>query len=354
MSLNVGIVGLGRIGRGVLRGNFAQTKGGRFNIRVVCDVMAIDHVAYLLANDSTYGRPPFQVDCDEDHLVLDGVRVHYQRVDRRRTGQDDDSFDLLRQYDLDVLFDATGTATIKDFRSLIKYGGAKKILCTWNVSGCDISLVYGINHSDYDPLQHDVISCSTCTGNALAPVCHILDKHIGIDYARAITIHPQLSDQRVLDGYHSSSQLGRGCATSIIPTSTNVAKSTTLVLPNLQSKLEAMSYRVPTAIVSVIDMSASLTRTTSLKECTDLFEEYAKEELAGILHCDYGAWGHQKASIDYMETEYSSILLMHHLTVRKGRQLGLSLMHDNEHAYCCRVLDILGVMEMSETNPQVM
>jgi glyceraldehyde 3-phosphate dehydrogenase len=345
MSLNVGIIGLGRIGRGVLRGNFAQTKGGRFDVKVVCDVMTIDHVAYLLANDSTYGRPPFHVDCDGDDLIIDGKRVHYQRVDRRRSSPDSESFSVLREFNLDVLFDATGTATIQDFRSLITQKVAKKVLCTWNVSGCDLSLVFGVNNAAYDPARHDVISASTCTGNALVPVCHVLDKHIGIDYARAITIHPQLSDQRVLDGYHASSQLGRGCASSIIPTSTNVGKSTTLVLPRLEGKLEAMSYRVPTAIVSVIDLTASLSRNTTLEECTELFEDYANNQLAGIIHCDYGAWGHQKASIDYMATEYSSILLMHHLSVRQGHFLGLSLMHDNEHAYCCRVLDVLSVLQ---------
>ncbi|OQW71578.1 MAG: glyceraldehyde-3-phosphate dehydrogenase [Proteobacteria bacterium ST_bin11] len=345
MSLNVGIIGLGRIGRGVLRGNFAQTKGGRFDVKVVCDVMTIDHVAYLLANDSTYGRPPFHVDCDGDDLIIDGKRVHYQRVDRRRSSPDSESFSVLREFNLDVLFDATGTATIQDFRSLITQKVAKKVLCTWNVSGCDLSLVFGVNNAAYDPARHDVISASTCTGNALVPVCHVLDKHIGIDYARAITIHPQLSDQRVLDGYHASSQLGRGCASSIIPTSTNVGKSTTLVLPRLEGKLEAMSYRVPTAIVSVIDLTASLSRNTTLEECTELFEDYANNQLAGIIHCDYGAWGHQKASIDYMATEYSSILLMHHLSVSQGHFLGLSLMHDNEHAYCCRVLDVLSVLQ---------
>lgn len=345
MSLNVGIVGLGRIGRGVLRGNFAQAKGGRFDIRAVCDVMTIDHVAYLLANDSTYGRPPFKVECDGDDLILDGQRVHYQRVDRRRSSPDDDSFAELRAHDLDVLFDATGTATITDFRALIARNVARKILCTWNVNGCDLSVVFGINHSMYDPTRHDVISSSTCTGNALVPICHILDQHIGIEYARAITIHPQLSDQRVLDGYHASSQLGRGCAASIIPTNTNVGKSTTLVLPQLDGKLEAMSYRVPTAIVSVIDLAATLSRPTTLEVCAELFEDYASNQLNGIIHCEYGAWGHQKASIDYMETEYSAIILMQHLTLSQGSQLGLSLMHDNEHAYCCRVLDVLDVIK---------
>jgi len=344
MSLQVGIVGLGRIGRGVLRANFMRAASDRYTIRVICDIMPIDHVAYLIAHDSTYGRPPFSVDCEGNDLILDGCRIHYERVDRRRSLPEEDSFGCLRRFDLDVLFDATGTASISDFRALLAQNIAKKILCTWNVSGCDISLVYGINHQDYLPDKHQVISASTCTGNAMVPVCHILDKHFGIEHARIVTIHPQLSDQRVLDGYHVSSQLGRTSAISIIPTTTNVGKSTELVLPALNNKLDSISYRVPTAIVSIIDFSATLTQPTSRDELASLFSDYAENQLAGILHCEYGAWGHQKASIDYLGTEYSAIILMHHLSLSQHRHIGIALMHDNEYGYCCRVLNILGVL----------
>jgi len=344
MSLRIGIVGLGRIGGGVLRNNFLNDPAGRFDIRVICDVMPIDHVAYLIAHDSTYGRPPFAVDHDGTDLLLGDQRIRYQRVDRRRRPPENDSFGMLRPFELDVLFDATGTAAISDFRALLDQRVAKKILCTWNVAGCDLSLVYGVNHDDYDPARHHVVSASTCTGNAMAPICDILDRHIGIDYARIVTIHPELSDQKVLDGYHPSSQLGRACAVSIVPTTTNVAKSTELVLPKLAGKLEALSYRVPTAIVSVIDIAAVLTRDSSPEEIADLLCEYSDNRLSGILSCEYGAWGHQKASIDYLASPYSAIVLMKHLSLGNRRHLGLALMHDNEFGYCCRVLDVLGVM----------
>lgn len=345
MSLNVGIAGLGRIGRGVLRANFSRPVSDRHDIRVICDVMPIDHVAYLIAHDSTYGRTPFSVAVEDDDLILDGIRVRYERVDRRRSLPEDDSLATLRQFELDVLFDATGTANIADFRALIKQQVAKKVICTWNVAGCDISLVYGVNHQDYRPDVHDVISASTCTGNALVPVCHVLEKHIGIDFARIITIHPQLSDQRVLDAYHPSSQLGRACATSIVPTSTNVGKSAALVLPSLDGKLDSLSYRVPTAIVSVIDFTATLSRSSTREEIIQLFIDYAGHQLSGIIHCEYGAWGHQKASIDYLATEYSAVILMEHLTLNNHRNLGVALMHDNEYAYCRRVLDVFGVLD---------
>ena len=344
MSSKVGIVGLGRIGRGVLRANFSRKPDNRFGIKVICDIMPIDHIAYLLAHDSTYGRPNFSVDYQGDDLILNGVKIHYQRVDRRRSSPEDDSFGVLRDFNLDVLFDATGTANITDFRAILAGNIAKNILCTWNVSGGDLSLVYGVNHQDFQPEKHKVISASTCTGNALVPLFYILDKHFGIEHARVITIHPQLSDQRVLDGYHAASQLGRTSACSIIPTSTNVGKSTELVLPSLAGKIDSLSYRVPTAVVSIIDANVTLATDTTIDDIIQLFNKYADTQLKGIIDCEYGAFGHQKASIDYLGTEFSAIILMANLSLSQNRQLGLSLMHDNEYGYCCRVLDILGVV----------
>ena len=347
MTLRVGIAGLGRIGRGLLRTNYSQSAGGRFDICVVCDVMPIDQVAYLMSHDSTYGKPPFLLDCDGNNLLIDGKQVRYMKVDRRRGLPDEESCEALRDFGLDVFIDATGTATIADLRALIDYKIAKKVICTSNITGCDISLVFGVNNTAYDPQLHHVITASTCTGNAMVPVAYILDKHFGIDYARIITIHPALSDQRVLDGYHSSSQLGRTCAASILPVSTNVAKSTTLVLPSLEGKLDSLSYRIPTTIVSVLDFTANLSRSTSREEVVELFEHYANTSFTGIIHCEHGAWGHDRASIDYLGTEYSSILLMNHLVVSNGRQIGISIMHDNERAYCCRALDILGLISLT-------
>ena len=341
--MRVGIAGLGRVGRGILRANHSKFTKGRFDIRAVCDIMPVDQVAYLLAHDSTYGKPPFTLDFKGNELILSGKAVHYERVDRRRRPSED-SFACLREYELDVFIDATGTASIEDLRAIIDWKVAKKVVRTANVPGCDISLVYGVNDSKYDHDIHHIMAANTCTGNALAPVAHILNKHIGIDFARIITLHPALSDQRALDCYNPVPQLGRSCAASILPTNTQVAHSTILALPSLAGKLESLSYRVPTEIVSAIDVSATLSRDTSLEECIDLFERYAKTELAGIISCDYGSWGHQKASIDYLGTEYSSIILMKYLLLNNGRHLGLSLMHDNEVAYCCRVLDVLGVI----------
>jgi len=345
MSITLGIVGLGRVGRSVLRTNYLHSNVGRFNICVLCDVMPISQVAYLIAHDSTYGTPPFTVDFEGDDLIIAGKRIHYLQVDRRLGLEKNSSLVTLRNLNIDLLINATGTAVIDDLRYLIELEITKKVLCSWNISGGDMSLVYGVNDKEYDNDRHHVISASTCTGNAMTPLAYILDKHIGIDYARIITIHPTLSDQHLLDGFHKSAHLGRTQAASIIPTKTNVGASTALALPDLAGKLDSFSYRVPTEIVSIMDISANLSRDTTLEECKELFQQYEKNEMAGILHCDYGMWGHEKVSIDFIGTEFSLIILMNQLTVSNKRQIGISLMHDNEQGYCSRALDIIAVIE---------
>ncbi len=344
MTTTLGIVGLGRVGRSLLRTNYIQSTKGRFNICVVCDVMPISQVAYLIAHDSTYGKPPFSVDFEGDHLIIAGKKIRYLQVDRRLGLEKNSSLVTLRNLKIDVLINATGTAVIEDLRYLIELEITKKIICSWNIAGGDMSLVYGVNEKAYNKNKHHVISASTCTGNAMTPLAYILDKHIGIDYARIITIHPALSDQHLLDGFHKAAHLGRTQAASIIPTKTNVGASTALVLPELEGKLDSFSYRVPTEIVSIMDITATLSRDTSLQECTELFEKYAKGDLAGILNCDYGAWGHERVSIDFIGTQYSLIILMNQLSLSNKRQIGISLMHDNERGYCCRALDIVDVI----------
>jgi len=344
MSTSIGIVGLGRVGRSMLRTNYTHSETGRFNICVLCDVMPISQVAYLIAHDTTYGAAPFTVDYEGDDLILNGKKIRYLQVDRRQGLEKNSSLVTLLNLKLDVLVNATGTAVIDDLRNLIKLGITKKVLCSWNIAGCDISLVYGVNDNAYDPEQHHVISASTCTGNAMTPLAYILNKHIGIDYARIITIHPALSEQHLLDGFHKNAHLGRTQAASIIPTKTNVGASTALALPELAGKLDSLSYRVPTEIVSVMDVSATLSRDTSLEECKELLHHYRDNEMAGILCCDYGRWGHEKVSIDFVGTEYSLIILMNHLSLSHKRQIGISIMHDNERGYCSRALDVVGVI----------
>lgn len=342
MNFSIGIVGLGRVGRSLLRTNFAQNPNGRYQISIICDVMPISQLAYLIRHDSNYGRPPFTVDVDGEYLLINGHKIRYLQVDRRLGFDDDYQHAVLKESKVDILVNATGTARIEQLEALLDQQVCKKILCSWNISGCDLSIVYGVNEQAYDTHKHHIISASTCTGNAMSPLAFILNNHFGIDHARVITIHPVLSDQQILDGFHRQAHLGRSVGCSIIPTSTNVGASTSLVIPELDGKLDSFSYRVPTEIVSVMDVTAVLSKQTTIEACRELFEHYANHEMKGILHCDSGAWGHEKVSIDFIDTTFSLIILMNHLSLQNGRQLGISVMHDNERGYCCRALDVLG------------
>ncbi len=343
MDSSIGVIGLGRVGRSILRTYFIQPNKRRFNIKVLCDVMPISQVAYLLAQDSTYGPAPYPIQIEDDQLIINGHCIRYLQVDRRQTHKEKYFLTELKKLKLDILINATGVAQIDDLRHLISLDICKKILCSWNISGGDASLVYGVNQHIYDPDNHHIVSASTCTGNALAPLLMILDKHFGIEFSRIITIHPALSDQHILDGYHKHSHLGRTTAASVIPTSTNVADSTVQALPQLKGKLNSFSYRVPTEIVSIMDISAQLSQAPTLDDIKSLFTQYENNQLAGIIHCDNGCFGHEKVSIDFIGTEFSSIVLMNHLSVN-NKNIGISVMHDNERGYCSRALDILNVM----------
>ena len=151
MSISIGIVGLGRVGRSMLRTNFIQSKGGRFKVCVLCDVMPISQLAYLIAYDSTYGSAPFSVDYEGDFLIIAGKKIRYLQVDRRQGLENNKSLITLRNLELDILINATGTAAIEDLRNLIELQVTKKILCSWNILGCDLSMVYGVNHKQYNP-----------------------------------------------------------------------------------------------------------------------------------------------------------------------------------------------------------
>lgn len=344
MHGNIGIVGLGRVGRSILRTNFLHTRHGRFKLKVLCDVMPISQVAYLLLHDSTYGTPPYSINIEDDYLIIDDYKVRYLQVDRRQTHKAEEYLNVLSSLNIDVLVNATGTAVIDDLRQLIEKNICKKVLCSWNIKGGDASLVYGVNHQQYNPNEHHIVSVSTCTGNAMAPVAMILGRHFGIDFARIVTIHPALSDQHILDGYHKHPHLGRTTAASVIPTATNVADSTAMVIPELKGKLDSFSYRVPTEIVSLMDITVQLSKNCELDEIKQHFLHYAEHDLQNILLCDQGSWGYHKVSIDFIGSPYSSIILMDQLHLTNQRHLGISLMHDNEHGYCCRALDILDVL----------
>ncbi|MCK5282766.1 MAG: aldehyde dehydrogenase [Nanoarchaeota archaeon] len=339
MVLRVCISGLGRIGKGVLRVNSAQTDENRkFEVVAIKDVVPLENLAYLLKHDSLYGLFDKEVGVEGDNLVIDGKKIPYFQTPHAK----DVPWDKLN---VDYLIEASGKVPHNELRGLLEKKIVKKVICTWNVPDADITLIQGINNSAYIPDKHNLISVSTCTGNGLVPIMYLLEKHFGVSYGHIVTIHPVLSDQKLVDVPHQLFHLGRMATRSIIPTSTNVVKSTILLIPSLKGKLDCISYRVPTSIVSVIDLNVTLGREVTKEGLTSLFEGYSKKELKGIINCDYGFMKHRKVSIDFVRSIYSSILLMQEMQITNGKNLSLSIMHDNEWAYCNRVLDVINFIK---------
>jgi len=344
MNLRIAISGMGRIGRGTLRAKYARDAARRLEIVAIRDVMPIQQVAYLIRHDSIYGRFAAEIDVDGDDIVINGDRIRYFQVDLHKKAAFLAAHEALRPHGVDVMVDATGRSSAGDLRSLVSAGLVRKVLTTWNVPGLDISVVFGVNHENYQDGRHVLVAASTCTGNALAPVMLVLEKHLGVRHGRVLTLHPVLSDQRVLDAPHETAHLGRMASASIVPSNTKVVESTTMVLPSLEGKLDSLSYRLPTTCVSALDLTVALERPTTVEEVTGLLDSYAGSSLAGILACDRGSWGREKVSIDFLGHSESAIVLMSHLRVLGRTQIGMSIMHDNEWGYCCRVLDVLGLM----------
>jgi glyceraldehyde 3-phosphate dehydrogenase len=334
--MQIGINGFGRIGRGIFRVINAD-KNFNNNIKIVAikDIISIENAAYLLKYDSLYGTFNKEIDIDGDDIIIDGK--HHIKYFQTK----DVSNVPWNNYEIDLLIESSGFSTSKELSYLISNKIVKKIVCTWNVPNPDTTIVCGVNLDSYNENKHNIISASTCTGNGVVPILHILKKEFGIEYGHINTIHPVLSDQKLMDSAHKNSHLGRMALNSIIPTSTSVVKSSIMLHPDLEDKLDCISYRVPTTIVSCIDLAVSLEKNTSKKEVEDVFLKYANGFFEGIIDCDYGFKEHNKVSIDFIRSSYSSIILMNYVQLTNKRFLALSLFHDNEWGYSNRVCDLI-------------
>ena len=250
--MNIGINGIGRIGRGIFRVNYNNPKNKQFKIVAIKDIIPIENVAYLLKYDSLYGVFNNHIDIDGDHIVVDGKDYikYYRSKDIKEVPWD--------KSNVEILIESSGVAEKSDLNYIIRNKFIKKVICTWNFPTPDITIVCGINLNDYKNNLHNIISASTCTGNGLVPILHMLSQKYTIEYGHIVTIHPVLSDQKLIDAAHKDYHLGRMAISSIIPTSTSVVKSTLILHPELKGKLDCISYRVPTTIVSNIDIAIVL------------------------------------------------------------------------------------------------
>jgi glyceraldehyde 3-phosphate dehydrogenase len=327
MSVKVGINGFGRIGRNVYRA--ARERNSDLEFVAVNDLTDATTLAHLLKYDSILGRFPGTVSADGDAIAVDGGRltVLAERDPQRLPWGD---------LGVDIVIESTGFFTDATKARAHIDAGARKVIISAPASNEDITVCMGVNHTAYNPAQHHVISNASCTTNCLAPVAKVLSDSFGIENGLMTTVHAYTNDQVILDSPHKDLRRGRAAALSIIPTSTGAAKAMSLVVPELAGKFHGMSLRVPVSDVSLVDLTATLSRSATVDDVNGELREAADGSLNGILAVSEELL----VSMDFLHDSHSSIVDAPSTMAIGDRTVKVLAWYDNEWGYSCRVVDL--------------
>jgi len=328
MAPKVGINGFGRIGRLVLRA--ALRIGTDIEFVAVNDLTDARTLAHLFKYDSVHGPFKGEVEAKEGAILVDGREIKVLAVS--------DPGELpWRDLGVEIVVESTGLFTAREKASKHLEAGAKKVIISAPAKQPDITIVMGVNHKDYDPSQHHIISNASCTTNCLAPVAKVLLERFGIKRGLMTTVHAYTNDQRILDLPHRDLRRARAAALSMIPTTTGSAVALSLVLPQLKGKIDGMAIRVPTPNVSLVDLVVEAERETTVDEVNAAMKEAAEGELKGIL----GYTEEPLVSVDFNGSDLSSIVDGLSTRVIEGRMIKVLAWYDNEMGYSSRVVDLI-------------
>ncbi len=329
MTIRVGINGFGRIGRNVLRSAKAAAVTD-FAIVAVNDLTDPATLAHLLRYDSVHGRYPGDVAVRDGHLVVDGEQITV-------LSEKDPAALPWKTLGVDVVLESTGHFTDRASAAKHLVGGARKVVISAPGKGEDKTFVYGVNHLDYDPARHDVVSNASCTTNCLVPVVKVLIDAFGFQRGFMTTVHSYTNDQRILDLPHKDLRRARAAAMSIIPTSTGAARATALVIPEVKGKLDGVSLRVPTPDASLIDLTCVVDRPVTVDEVNAAFRKAADGALRGVLAVS----DEPLVSVDYIGNRASSTVDLLSTNVIDGTMVHVSSWYDNEMGYSSRCVDLM-------------
>lgn len=322
--MKIGINGFGRIGRRAMR--FATEAG--YEVAAINDLSPVDLTAHLLKYDSVHGLWNKDVKADGKAILVNGKKTVI-------TQEKDPGALPWKDLGVDVVLECTGIFTDREKAALHLKGGAKKVIISAPSKDADATFAIGINMDTYDAAKHTVISCASCTTNALAPVAKVLDETFGITKGLMTTIHSYTNDQNVLDLPHKDWRRARAAAVNMIPTSTGAAKAIGLVLPKLKGKLDGTAIRVPTPNVSLVDLSVQLGRATTKEEVNAAMKKAAEGPLKGVLeYCDKPL-----VSSDFNGNTHSSIFDSD-CTMVNGDLVKVLAWYDNESGYSARLIEL--------------
>jgi len=328
MAIKVGINGYGRIGRNVLRALYESGRTNEIQIVAINDLGDANTNAHLTRYDTAHGRFNGQVSVEGDAMVVNGDRI-------RVLAQRDPSKLPWGELGVDIVFECTGLFTSKAKASAHLAGGARKVLISApGGDDVDATVVYGVNH-DVLRAAHTVVSNASCTTNCLAPMAKVLHENIGIVGGLMTTIHAYTNDQVLTDVYHSDLRRARSATMSMIPTKTGAAAAVGLVLPALKGKFDGFAVRVPTINVSLVDLTFTAQRPTSVEEINGLLKAAAAGPLKGVLAYTDAPL----VSIDYNHDAHSSTYDATMTKVTGGTLVKVCSWYDNEWGFSNRMLD---------------
>ena len=326
MAVKVGINGFGRIGRMVLRAAYTRND---IEFLAINDLADPTTLAHLLKYDSVHGILKADIEVEGNVIVVNGKRI--QIISEKDPGK-------LPWKDLgvDIVFESTGLFRDRSQASKHLDAGAKKVIISAPAPDPDITLVIGVNHEQYDPIKHHIISNASCTTNSLAPLCKVLLDTFGIKKGLMTTIHSYTTDQRLLDFPHNDLRRSRAAAVSMIPTTTGAAKAVSLVLPELAGKMNGMALRVPTPNVSLTDLVVQLNKPASAQEVNKAFKEASQGSMKGIIeYCD-----EPLVSIDFNGITASTAVDALSTMSIGGDMVKILAWYDNEFGYANRLVDL--------------
>lgn len=327
VTVRVGINGFGRIGRNFFRA-VADT-GADIEIVAVNDLGSLKTVAHLLKYDSVLGVLPNEITAVDGGISIDGktLKVLSERDPKNLPW---------KELGVDMVIESTGFFTDRDKAAAHLDAGAPLVIVSAPSNGADATIVYGVNHTDFDAKAHKVISNASCTTNCFVPLVKVLDDAFGVENGLMTTVHAYTGDQQLVDGPHSDLRRARGAAINIIPTSTGAARATSLVMTSMKGKLDGTSLRVPVPTGSITDFVANLKKPATVEEINAAFKKAADGPLKGVLEYTEAPI----VSSDIVTNPHSCIFDSD-LTMSMGSLVKVLGWYDNEWGYSNRLVDLV-------------
>jgi glyceraldehyde 3-phosphate dehydrogenase len=330
--IRIGINGFGRIGRQVLKA-VLERHPKKLAVVAINDLFDVETNAHLFKYDTNYGRFPGNVNVAKESIVINGKTIKsFSFRDPAEIPWDEEG--------VDIVIESTGLFKTGPKASAHIEAGAKKVIISAPAKEEDLTVVMGVNHKEYRPKDHHIISNASCTTNCLAPPALVIHRAFGIEKALMTTVHSYTADQRLMDLAHKDLRRARAAAMNIIPTTTGAAKAIALVIPELVGRFDGYSLRVPTPTVSVVDFVAILQKKTDTDLLRTELRKAAETDLKGIMACE----DEPLVSIDFKGDSNSSIVDMEFTQILGGNMAKVVTWYDNEWGYSCRIADLAAYM----------